>query len=982
MTITGPSDQREYTLRFKDGMVWGFNNSGLIARQSDRNGNTVSYFRDNFSRVVRIQEPAGRELVLNYGNPGLGLTNIQLITDPIGRQVRYAYDASGRLQTVTDPAGGITRYTYDSADRMLTLRDSRGITFLTNEYDANGRVIRQTQADNGVWTFAYTSSGTYISQAVVTNPRGHSTTYRFNAAGYQVSETNALGQTTTIDRQTGTNLVLSATDPLKRFIRFEHDSLGNVTHFIDPTGQALSFTYNPSHNKITSITDSLGNITRLEYDGSGNVTATVDPLGGRTTLMYNAFGQPISTTDAIGSARTLIYDSLGRLTDITDSLGNRSQRGYDLVSRLISQTDPRGKVKRYTYDGLNRITGVTDASSGLTQFGYDSNSNLLTVTDARGNTTAYSYDNMDRLATRIDPVGAIETFQFDGVGNVFRHIDRKGQQSNFTYDALNRRTGANYADGTNANYVYDAVSRFIQTTDSVGGTISNRFDELDRLIAQTTSLGTVSYEYDFLGRRTRMNVPGQSPTTYGYDAASRLRQLVQGTQAVNLNYDSLGRRTQLTLPNGVSTEYQYDSASRVTALIYRNGLATLGDLTYEYDRAGNRIGVGGSFARTSLPTPVNSANYDAANRQLQFGDTTATFDANGNTDAITNSSGVTTLSWDARNRLVGSISPNTNASFQYDVLGRRIQKAINSQQARNLYDELNPVQETSGTRVQANIRTGLRIDEFFSREDLSSGATSSFLTDPVGSVIALTSPSGNVQTEYSYEAFGKTSIAGVANSNPYQYTGREFDETGIYYYRARYYHPQLARFISEDPFQLSTLHVNANDEIRPAISGVFFGERIVSANLYSYAEDSPILYNDSFGLFRIPPPPGAGELLKGVYEGAAGELIEGYLTSNGLAEMAAATYIGGLMGLIPVPPGPMGALVGGITGAITGLTSKAASGDASTTDLIISTIAGAAGGALGGAVGGTAGALAGAAVGASTEYAAKRTYNCIINKKC
>ena len=54
-----------------------------------------------------------------------------------------------------------------------------------------------------------------------------------------------------------------------------------------------------------------------------------------------------------------------------------------------------------------------------------------------------------------------------------------------------------------------------------------------------------------------------------------------------IDYDPLGRRTLLTLPNGVSTEYAYDSASRLTALIYRNALGPLGDLTYQYDANGN-----------------------------------------------------------------------------------------------------------------------------------------------------------------------------------------------------------------------------------------------------------------------------------------------------------------------------------------------------------------------------------------------------------
>jgi RHS repeat-associated protein len=82
------------------------------------------------------------------------------------------------------------------------------------------------------------------------------------------------------------------------------------------------------------------------------------------------------------------------------------------------------------------------------------------------------------------------------------------------------------------------------------------------------------------------------------------------------------------------------------------------------------------------------------------------------------------------------------------------------------------------------------------------------LTDALGSVIALADSSGSVQTEYTYDAFGKTTFTGASNDNPYQYTGRENDGTSLYYYRARYYHPELQRFISEDPLGFSGSGVN------------------------------------------------------------------------------------------------------------------------------------------------------------------------------
>lgn len=140
-----------------------------------------------------------------------------------------------------------------------------------------------------------------------------------------------------------------------------------------------------------------------------------------------------------------------------------------------------------------------------------------------------------------------------------------------------------------------------------------------------------------------------------------------------------------------------------------------------------------------------------------------------------------------------------------------------------LYDRANPVQELSGTTVTANsLSSG--IDEVFQRTD-SAGARS-FLTDALGSTLALTDSTATTQTSYTFEPFGNAATAGSATTNSFAYTGRELDSTGLYYYRARYYHPQLQRFISEDPLD-------------------FVGSGM---NLYRYTLDDPINLMDPYGL--------------------------------------------------------------------------------------------------------------------------------------
>jgi RHS repeat-associated protein len=675
----------------------------------------------------------------------------------------------------------------------------------------------------------------------------------------------------------------------------------------------------------------------------------------------------------LGNATTFAYDN-GNLSTSTDPLGNSSQRTYDPLSRLISRSNPRGKKTTFVYDPLDRLTRVTDPAAGVTAFAYDANGNLLSVTDARGSVTAYTYDSMDRLATRTDPLGAVESYQYDFMGNLTRHIDRKGQQATFAYDALNRRISGNYADGASTTFTYDAAGRLIETTDSTSGTIGNHYDDLDRLIAQVSNLGTVSYEYDVLGRRTRMNLPGQAAVTYAYDAASRLRQIVQGVNVVALDYDAAGRRTNLMLPNGVSTEYHYDLASRLTALIYRNATGVLGDLTYQYDKAGNRTGVGGSFARTLLPDAIGSGSYDAANRQLQLAEKTMTFDANGNLTSIAEPSGTTTYTWDARNRLVGSSSPNATVSFGYDVFGRRSQKVINGQRTNYLYDRINPVQESSGVAVLANTLTGFGVDEYLARTD-SSGARF-FLADALGSTLALTDNTGAIRTQYSYEPFGKTVATGAISSNPFQYTGRENDGTGLYYYRARFYQPVLHRFASQDPLNVANVQAYANDALRQPISLLLLQDHFRFADSYGYVLNNPLLYDDPLGLAV-----GAAEIIHGFVSGAVGGAIEDGVELNALETTVGALF-GGVAGLVPVAGVP-GAIVGGIFGFGSGIATEAVGNpSASLGDLVISGFASAVGGAAGGAIGGYRGAVVGAATGIYAKRAGQRVLNCYVRKKC
>ena len=303
--------------------------------------------------------------------------------------------------------------------------------------------------------------------------------------------------------------------------------------------------------------------------------------------------------------------------------------------------------------------------------------------------------------------------------------------------------------------------------------------------------------------------------------------ITQSTSTITIGYDDADRRTSVTYPNTNSITYAYNVASEITSITYKQGATTLGDLTYTYDAAGNRIKTGGIFARSNLPPALTTTNYNANNQQLTFGTSTETYDLNGNLATTTDSGVTTTYTWNARNQLTDISKTGFTASFTYDSFGRRTGKTINGTTTNFVYDGLNPVQETNGSTVTANLLTGLGIDEFFTRTD--GVGVRAVLSDALGSTVALGDGTGTIQTQYTYEPFGVTTQTGAASTNSYKYTGREDDGSGLYYYRARYYQPQFQRFISEDPI----------------------GFQAGDMNLFVYVYNAPTIFSDPQGLIPV-----------------------------------------------------------------------------------------------------------------------------------
>lgn len=863
------------TLRMKDGMVYLFNSFGELVRITDRNGNGITINRVDMNNgynegghITSITTTDGKTVTFNqtYGNYFFKTNSI---VDSAGRTVSYTYETDPfstypRLKTVTYPDGGTVQYQYDSSGRMSGFINERGVLEVLNVYDSNNRVITQTHADGGQYTFNYTVAGGYITQTDMTSPNGAVTTWRFNNYGYITEKTTPDG-TTTYELEPGTNRILSITDPLGRHMTYIYDAKGRVTAVTDNANNTTSYEYEDANSRVTKITDAMGNQTNMTYDTHGNMLTQTTPDNKTTTFTYNAAGKPLTVTDAANNATNMQYDASGNLTQVTDPLGNTSQMAYDGLGRMITSTDAKGKSTNYEYDTAGRISSVTDALENITRYSYNMDGKLTQVTDAKGHIISYEYDNRDRMTKMTDQLWNRETYTYDTNDNLVSVTDRKGQTTTYTYDLMNRMTRVDYQDGSYTDYIYDAGGRLTTINDSISGTISYTYTGSgcgsgcgsmpDKIASETTPRGNISYAYDAIGRRTSMTVAGQPAVNYSYDAGGRLEginTLINGVSSdFSFGYDNLGRRSSLSLPNGITTHYTYDNDSHLLNMEHKDSSnQTLESVAYTYDQIGNRIGMTRPSVSLPLRDAVSNTSYNNANQMLSFTDKNITYDANGNMTSVTNSCGTTTYSWNARNRLVGisGFKPDCSAltaSFVYDASGRRIQKTINGRTIKYFYDDVDIIQEIENDLPTVNYIRSRGIDEPFARI-LSNGTVRYYQQDALGSVIALTDETGVIKTQYSYGPFGNVTISGEPSDNPFQYTGRENDGTGLYYYRARYYSPELQRFISADPIGLaggdlnyyvyvgnnSVRHRDPHGLINPTIPGYYDCLRKIAPRIF------------------------------------------------------------------------------------------------------------------------------------------------------
>lgn len=803
----------------RDKTTYTFNANGNLQSIKDRNSNTILLSYDDKGRLATITDPVGRVYTLSYDDKN----HITSIKDPANRAFAYEYDNKDNLIKVTDPVGVVSLYEYTAKyDPHKITRQTVGTFVYTYSYDTLGRCVVAVGSNGEVgYEFEYKPTE---GKTVTTDSKGNVLTKYYNNGGkvtrivYPDESEENFTWDDNFEKTAGTRQDGSAW-------HYEYDGNGNLTKMIDPQGCQKVMTYNVD-NDLTSVVDELGNTTRYAYDGKGNLTTVTNADETVVSFTYNTRGQPLTTTDALGKTTTFSYDSNGNLVSTTDPTGNIVTYTHNALGLVTSKTNARGNTTSYEYDALNRVIKTTDPLNGEVNTTHKI-AGLGSLTDQNSNTTSFSYDTLNQLTDVTDPLGKIHHVSYDAMGNLTSRTDFNQAVTVYTYNNVDKLTKVQYPGANQVAFVYDAVGRVTQMSDDTGGT-SYSYDTVGRIISYTNGQGlSVGYAYDNAGNLTALTYPGGKTVNYTYDSLRRLTRVKDWAgRETTYSYDQRGLVTRVTLPNGTKTQYDYDDAGRMIGLKNLKGDdSVIASYTYTLDQNGNISAetVNQPLCLLMQPQSVNYT-YGKDNRILRADSASFIYDQNGNLTKKGNAA----YEYDYENRLKKVTTSQGTWEYDYDGVGNRVGLKVGGDTRRFLLDPTGMTKilaeyDGSGNLV-ANYVYGLGLVYKVDAADKPYYYHYNF----TGSTVAMTDTSGNVVNKYAYAPFGR--VAGSVESVPnlFRYAGKSGvvdDKNGLYYMRARYYDPEVGRFITKDPIGFD--------------GGV---------NLYGYVENNPTNYIDPQGL--------------------------------------------------------------------------------------------------------------------------------------
>jgi len=805
----------------------------VVETAYDDNGNTIEVKETDVTTIVNVAAEVFRTTLI-YDS----LDRLQTSFDNLGLTMDLRYDSRGNQVATADAVGPVSSRAFNrrglGSSSTVTINSYGNVTRST--YDGLSRVlesdVRLTSSGQGDGT----NIGATLEGVATTAPTVDTAQSGDGLISvYYAYDDNS--QLLAIRDDDGNTTAYIYDNQNRR--KVERKGLAYTgTSFSITGGDSGSFNVSLRGGVTPVDTESSGTDVTLTYDADSNVTTKVDEAGNQFDCSYDALNRRKNCTITAASGfigtsgtncQTWKYDGLSRLTEAFD--GNDPSTSADDV------------LCTFFYDSLSRKVEETQKIGSLsakaTSFSFD----LDCVCGAEGkpNHTIYPdgrdlhtfYDTLDRVLYRNDVSGGTS---YSNIGT-YEYIG-KNRVATLTYQNNIRLTHIGQVSGQNADTGFDGNRRIVNhrwesfTTEALGaGTLVMGFEHQD-------GNSTPASMYDRANNKQiefKTHDPANSEQ-YKYDSVYRLTSTGSGSQGVDSRAFERGTFTnanRTSMSGGISAYNDWD-------------LEGLGNWSRQDDNG-------------RVETRTHSDFNEIVDRVVSGNTSTLTHDQNGNTTDTGYSSlggqsfpgGGLRMEWDAIGRL-RKVYQNSNTpgstgddvlvgEYLYDTQNRRVRKTVTNSGSLNgttdfYYDGWRVVEERDGSDTLTNQYTyGNVLDEVWTL-DRRAGYTLANLNDNTGvarhfylsntlySVSGITregssTTPGTLDEAYQYDAYGKQTVItdgndgdtivnfngndvvtpgapSSINKSPYMYTGQRFDaESGLMYYKNRYYSQETGRFV-------------------------------------------------------------------------------------------------------------------------------------------------------------------------------------------
>jgi RHS repeat-associated protein len=893
--------------------AYTYDRYGNLLTQVDPGNRTTTYTYETVFNTYRQSETtppnaAGTRLTSQYGyDPRFGVP--LATTDPNQLTRVRCVDGFGRLTATQVPVPNFVSMQADTNCVPSTVTGSSAASFRAasvvtsetrvNASDSNGNLYVEVQSLDAwsagaarawSWSRQYFDGLGRTVQTVMEGPAGGSG---------NISSCNVLDSTGSTLAQsvpsftggTSANCTMKQGDG-RFWITSTYDALSRNTKTIRPAGS------DGSQTSTTTITYGPGESQTV-------VSAAGDSYALTRSYQYSYFNGDRKTVAMVfnsdnNATTTYAYDRIGRLTSAVDP---------------PTPSNPKGVANTITYDSLGRrgcVSNPDQAPNGGNArcWAYDGTTSFLkSATDATGRVTSFGYDALGRQTRRVDPDGTTTVYTWDDPSVAFGRFYMTGV-------SVTGPAPANTAQFSYA-FTYDNQGNPSGRTVTLGSgpgpyRTQRQLDPQQRIAQVTWPDGTVlqnTYVHGFL---TTSTVSGSPVATYS-------------------NFDAFGSPKSIAYGNGASTSITYAPTSEETGTVVTDAKnKTLLNRTFQWNHLGyvtaatdnlqDEVNLTQTYTYTNgrltaaqAPGLYNGVTYgyDASGNLTKVNDTSYAYSAHRVVSGTSNGTTVLTASWDGNGNLTAK-NAGDQWAYTYDTVNRLTAASRNSANVLQapLYDDndtrlirrdadgvlsiyadpLYVVTESAGSYVLgtryvpgpsgvvAALTTLLSGSDPAGGDGLPSAGSLYLHGDALGSTLVTTDAQGLLSSQIAYMPFGAPYASGSSGPDDYRlkFTGKELDEpTGLYYYGARYYDPQIGRFITPDTRLGSDLFA------------------VDALNRYAYASNNPTSFVDPTGHSALDRVLGS---LAGVFEIAAGVAID-VLSDGALAPVGDALIGAGTSGL-------------------------------------------------------------------------------------